>query len=157
MSKRNVQVLIALLVWMLLIALVDGMRRGDLGSHLNAIAALKGHSAVKCGTGGGLSCFYTFNSKSGIETVLHNELKAAGWRVTEDRDSVRYSKAYGQWVPDRGTVSIYKRLLADKVSVSASFGHVSLWLAIANVFLFAFHTALIAFNVFGWLVPKWRK
>ncbi len=30
-------------------------------------------------------------------------------------------------------------------------------LAIANIAFFAFHTALILFNVFGWLAPKWRK
>lgn len=26
-----------------------------------------------------------------------------------------------------------------------------------NVFFFAFHTVLILFNVFGWLVPRWRR
>ncbi len=31
------------------------------------------------------------------------------------------------------------------------------WLSLANVALFVFHTALILFNVLGWLVPKWRR
>ena len=29
-------------------------------------------------------------------------------------------------------------------------------LKIVDVFFFGFHTILILFNVFGWLVPKWR-
>lgn len=28
---------------------------------------------------------------------------------------------------------------------------------IANYFFYIFHTVLIVFNLFGWLVPKWRK
>lgn len=30
-------------------------------------------------------------------------------------------------------------------------------LHIANYFFYVFHTILILFNLFGWLVPKWRK
>ena len=30
------------------------------------------------------------------------------------------------------------------------------FLKFINVFFFAFHTVLILFNIFGWLVPKWR-
>jgi len=29
-------------------------------------------------------------------------------------------------------------------------------LKIVDIFFFAFHTILILFNVFGWLVPRWR-
>lgn len=29
-------------------------------------------------------------------------------------------------------------------------------LKIVDVFFFGFHTSLILFNVFGWLVPRWR-
>ena len=30
-------------------------------------------------------------------------------------------------------------------------------LKIIDVFFFGFHTVLILFNVFGWLVPRWRR
>ncbi len=157
MRKRGVEVLIVLLIGAILVAIVEGTPRGKLGPYRDSIAALHGLDSVSCGVGGGVSHSFNIDPALNVPDALRKELPGEGWTVTEDDQSVTYRKTFGSWVPDRGLVFVRKGLFLEKHSVSASFGHVSLWLALANVAFFVFHTALILFNVFGWLVPKLRK
>lgn len=153
LNNAWVQLLVTLAV---LVAVLDAMPRGGLGPYVQQFESLKHYEAgTKCGTGG-LHWAYSIERPSPVLTKLRAELIAKGWNRFPDESRELYRVTYGNFLPVTGTASLRPDYL-EKDLVSLSFSHQPFWKGVANILFLVGHTALILFNVLGWIWPRTRK